>query len=76
MKDGSSVDVDQPLLVLAANPEHVWEALRGLFLIGQESDLPWVQTYLKNSHHSEEIRVQAESTAAALRGRSDTPSEK
>lgn len=76
VQDGSSVDVDQPLLVLAANPEHAWEALRGLFLIGQESDLPWVQTYLQNSHHSEEIRVQAESTAAVLRGRSDTPAEK
>jgi hypothetical protein len=75
VKDGASVDASQPLLVLAANPEHAWEALRGLFLIGQESDLPWVQAYLDNVHHGEEIRAQAESTAAALRGRSDTPPE-
>ncbi len=76
VKDGASVDVDQPLLVLAANPKHAWEALRGLFLIGQKSDLPWVQSYLEHTNHNEEIRIQAESTAAALRGRSDTPSEK
>ena len=75
VKDGASVYASQPLLVLAANPEHAWEALRGLFLIGQKSDLPWVQAYLDNTHHSEEIRAQAESTAAALRGRSDTPVE-
>jgi len=76
VKDGALVDVDQPLLVLAANPKHAWEALRGLFLIGQKSDLPWIQSYLENTNPDEEIRVQAESTAAALQGRSDTPSGK
>ena len=38
-RDGSSVKPGDPLADLSADPGHVWEALRALYLVGQPADL-------------------------------------
>jgi hypothetical protein len=44
-RDGNSVKPGDPLADLSADPHHVWEALRALYLIGQPPDLEDVQRY-------------------------------
>jgi biotin carboxyl carrier protein len=44
--NGSSVKPGDPLADLSADPGHVWEALRALYLVGQPADLEDVQRYV------------------------------
>lgn len=64
--NGEQVEKGQVIARLAPPPEHVWEALRGLYLIGEASDLELVKTYVDNQNYSEEIREQAKLTAERL----------
>jgi hypothetical protein len=47
MRDGSEVKPGDPLIDLSADPRHVWEALRALYLVGQPPDLEDVQRYTR-----------------------------
>lgn len=44
-RDGAEVVQGAPLAELAPSEEHVWEALRGLYLVGDSSDLDAVRLY-------------------------------
>src|SRR5207248_11581346 len=46
-KDGVAVHAGDPLADLSADKNHVWEALRALYLVGQMSDLEEVQRYVR-----------------------------
>ena len=44
-KEGSAVQVGEALVDLSADQNHVWEALRALYLVGQAEDLEDVDRY-------------------------------
>ncbi len=50
-------------------PEHVWESLRALYLIGEEQDLSGIESLVRSAQFSERIRKQARLTAEAIRRR-------
>ncbi len=63
--------------MLQPHPEsdQVWEALRGLYLVGQPEDLPAVESIARGIGDSRNrIREQAVLTAQAIRGRSEPSS--
>ena len=74
--NGEPVTAGQGLAQLSPSPEMVWEALRALYLVGREEDLPAVERYARGlANMPELVRQQAERTARAIRSRSspDTP---
>jgi multidrug efflux pump subunit AcrA (membrane-fusion protein) len=69
--DGAQVTVGQPLLELAPSPEVAWEALRALYLIGQQADLAVVQNFARVSGDMPRgVQEQAALTLEAIRARS------
>ncbi len=69
-ENGSKVKQGDLLLTLKSDEQSVWEALRGLALIGEEDDLPAVQQYTENSRSvSTRIKEQATLTAKAIQRR-------
>jgi hypothetical protein len=68
--NGSQVGADEPLLSLNSDEESVWEALRGLALIGKESDLELISSYSNSNDASARVKKQAEITAKAITSRS------
>jgi len=44
---GAQIAPRQPLCVLSPDPQAAWEALRGLYLIGQPEDAPLVESFLR-----------------------------
>jgi biotin carboxyl carrier protein len=68
--DGSTVKPGDALADLSADKNHVWEALRALYLIGQRSDLEDVERYVRPiPGMPDTIRSQATNTAEAIRAR-------
>ena len=67
----AGMEVDQGSLLLRLEPqlEHVWEALRALYLIGGESELALVESYQDNPRYSSQLRQQAANTAARISSR-------
>jgi hypothetical protein len=64
------VQAGQPILRLAPAPEQVWEALRALYLVGEEEDLADVERYARGVFGMpERIQQQAALTAAGIRSR-------
>ncbi len=63
-ENGSKVNQGDLLLTLKSDEQSVWEALRGLALIGEEDDLPAVQQYTQNSG-SVSTRIKEQATLAA-----------
>ena len=59
----------QPILLIDPSPAEVFEALRALFLIGEQQDLPAVEQFLRGTAVPENIRQQAQATAEAIRSR-------
>ena len=57
------------LLLLSPDPEHVWESLRGLYLMGTRAELELVESCALNPGYTEELRRQARVTAEAIRNR-------
>ena len=49
VEDGTTVTEGQNILVLAPSDEQVWEALRGLYLVGQTEDLETIQNFTGRS---------------------------
>ena len=68
--NGAEVAVDEEILNLNSDEDSVWEALRGLALIGTAEDLPLVQTYVNSGDVSAKIKEQANLTAQAISHRS------
>jgi biotin carboxyl carrier protein len=67
---GAAVKAGDPLADLGADENHIWEALRGLYLVGQASDLEAVERYTYRSPGlSEKIRSQAVLTRQAIQAR-------
>jgi biotin carboxyl carrier protein len=68
--DGSAVKAGDPLVDLAPDEKHVWEALRALYELGGPADLEDVKRYVRGAAGmSDRIRRQAMSTAQAIEGR-------
>jgi hypothetical protein len=58
------------LLSLRSDPDEVWEALRGLYLVGRSEDLPAVEQYVRiRPAIPDHVRRQATLTAQAIRMR-------
>jgi hypothetical protein len=51
------------------SPAEVFEALRALYLIGQPQDLAAIEPFGRSSVVPDNIRQQAQDTAAAIRSR-------
>jgi biotin carboxyl carrier protein len=68
--DGDTVKPGDPLAELSADPNHVWEALRALLLVGQAPDLEAVQRFTRPAPGMPaKIIRQAEEAAQAIRDR-------
>jgi hypothetical protein len=67
--NGSQVTRDEDLLSLNSDEDSVWEALRGLAIIGTREDLPIVQTYAESVDASARVKEQAALTAQAINHR-------
>jgi hypothetical protein len=71
VQDGSTVTEGQNILMLSPSDAQVWEALRGLYLVGQTEDLETIQNFTGRSPHlGERTRQQARFTIEAIKKRS------
>lgn len=71
---GANVTAGEEVAVVDPAGEQVWEALRGLYLIGQIDDLAAVRPYEREMPDiSDDVRQQAEETDKAIRARAATP---
>ena len=74
LADGAKVRPGDSLAELAADGNHVWEALRGLYLVGQPSDLEEVERFTRPVQGMpSKVAVQAALTAEAIRKREPAP---
>ena len=73
-REGATVAPGDPLADLGADKNHVWEALRALYLVGQPADLEDVERYTRPVAGMPETVVrQATLTAEAIRTRTAAP---
>jgi hypothetical protein len=68
--NGSQVTRDEDLISLNSDEQSVWEALRGLAIIGTKDDLPTIEAYASATDTSTRIKEQASLTAKAIRQKS------
>jgi hypothetical protein len=70
---GTAIAAGETLLTLTADEESIWEALRGLSLVGDRDDLPVLEQYERGAapgpKRSDRIKEQAALTAKAIRSR-------
>lgn len=72
--DGAAVQAGDPLVDLAPDEKHVWEALRALFNVGEASDLEQVKRYARGvAGMPDRIRRQATITMQAIESRKVQP---
>ncbi len=70
-REGTRVAPGDVVLTIAPDADFVYEALRALFLVGMEEDLPDVERYERGVEGMpERVRQQAAQTAKAIRSRS------
>jgi acetyl/propionyl-CoA carboxylase alpha subunit len=68
---GQNVSAGTPVAVVQPETEQVWEALRGLYVVGKMEDLPAVTVYERDLPEiSDRVRQQAKQTEEAIRSRS------
>jgi hypothetical protein len=60
--NGSQVTRNDDLLSLNSDEQSVWEALRGLALVGTKEDLPAIEAYASSSDASARVKEQAKLT--------------
>lgn len=77
--EGATVQSGDAILRLSPSPDQAWEALRGLYLVGQAEDLADVERFARGvGGMPEKIQKQAEQTLKAIRSRAsevnETPS--
>ena len=70
--NGTQVNAGDDVLTLNSDENSVWEALRGLSLIGVAEDLPLIQSYADSTDASSRVRDQARLTIKAIRERTHT----
>jgi len=68
---GTSVQPGTPLVMIAPDPDHAWEALRGLYLVGEPDDLHTVEHFRAAQNLPDRVREQAAFTARAIRTRAE-----
>jgi biotin carboxyl carrier protein len=69
-RDGDIVKPGDPLADVSPDPNHVWEALRALVLVGQPPDLESVERYTRPlPTMPQKVVSQALATAEAIQGR-------
>lgn len=67
---GTSVNVGTTLVTINSDEETIWEALRGLSLVGSPKELPLIETYAQGGHgQSARIKEQAALTMKAIQAR-------
>jgi hypothetical protein len=72
--DGASVAAGQPVVELAADQNHIWEALRALLVVGERPDLADVDRFTHPIPGVPEIvQRQAAATRAAIESRPSAP---
>jgi len=64
--NGSQTTHDDDLLSLNSDEQSVWEALRGLAIIGTKDDLPVIESYAQSNEASTRIKEQASLTAKSI----------
>jgi hypothetical protein len=71
--DGSRVAEGDTVVSMSPDPDQVWEALRGLYFVGQMEDLPKVEQFGRggSKEATDQLRRQATLTAQAIRTRSE-----
>ncbi len=68
--NGANVAAGDALLTIKSDEQSVWEALRGLSVIGQADDLPLVERFANGAEKaSDRIKQQAVLTANAIKAR-------
>ena len=68
--DGSQVKAGDALADISTDKEHVWEALRALFMIGGSEDIEDVQSYIRGRPGMpEKVQQQAALTLQAIQSR-------
>jgi len=74
---GTAVLADATLLMINSDEDSIWEALRGLALVGEAEELPGVNSYAQGSGSaSDRIKQQAALTANAIQSRMNSSQEK
>ncbi|HLM25216.1 MAG TPA: HEAT repeat domain-containing protein [Pyrinomonadaceae bacterium] len=68
--NGSQITRNEDLISLNSDEQSVWEALRGLAIIGADDDLPLIETYAQSDAASARVKEQASLTAKAIRQKS------
>lgn len=68
-ESGVTVTPDTLLLTLASDEESIWEALRGLALIGEREDREAIERYLQRGTNNDRLKEQAALTVKAIQGR-------
>lgn len=67
---GATLTKDVSLLTIKPDEQSIWEALRGLAVVGQQEDLPVIERYANgNEPVSDRIKQQAAMTVNAIKGR-------
>lgn len=66
---GANVSPGVAVLTIKADEQSIWEALRGLAVMGEPEDLPLVERYTSGADVSDRIKQQAAMTASAIKGR-------
>jgi len=61
---------DEDLLTINSDEDSVWEALRGLALVGTAEDVPLIQSYANSNDVSKRVKEQAGFAAEAISRRS------
>lgn len=73
LAQGSTINAGETLLTLSADEESIWEALRGLAIVGDKDDLPVLEQYERGQAsgpiRSDRIKEQAALTAKTIRSR-------
>ena len=67
--NGSQVKRDEDLLTINSDEQSVWEALRGLALVGTAEDLPLIRSYAESNDASKRVKEQADLSAKAIEHR-------
>ena len=68
-QNGSQVTRDEEVLRLNSDEDSIWEALRGLALIGTRDDLQLIQSYADSTESSGKIKEQAALTVKSIQSR-------
>lgn len=70
VRDGSQVEAGTEVITLSPSTDQIWEALRGLFFIGQTDDLDYIRRYTRPAPGvPDHVQRQALSTIEAIRAR-------